>query len=594
MKAPHHWGALSKTAVLLSLGSFAFLSTSLVGCKHRRVVDSKVESLSAENKDAKNIALFMGFPGSDGWISNNLWPLRDALTEDASSQGFKVDAQDSVGLALALEKIKVGAANVSENGTLLIMIAGHGTPDGQIKTHDGGFMSFSDVGAKIVEGRAGKGRIKRLIFLVFSCYSGNWVNGARPVGASENYAKGDAIDTQLAEMSSLVSDQATMELAGQLSRSRGIYEQLLVMSSQVNNQLSWGSYFGQNLGDTYRRLRSTHPDTATIGDWVRTVATTTASNSPQYRAFPEYEIMNDSLFQNPKSKDVFVALSEKEGQANLRISVPKKLNIRQVGVCFGDAGKCINGGNSQTAAVKSEDSSGEGDRSYFEVAAGELKAGTHVSLRAWDDPQGGPKDPKFANDLDEDGVDNPEDLCADTPAKATVFKSGEWMGCADKQIRDRERKAPAPGSIAQKAAPVTKNVSSKFLVLVAAADGQDLATAWDGRSMRGTSALAIVEDGDFDGIDDKVDFCYPTPFGVAVVPTGAWQGCTPAEKSQRESLMAPFVPVLSKYSGNEPEGDTDLDKVLNKYDRCPDSPAGETVWKRGVHTGCAGGEKPSL
>jgi hypothetical protein len=46
-----------------------------------------------------------------------------------------------------------------------------------------------------------------------------------------------------------------------------------------------------------------------------------------------------------------------------------------------------------------------------------------------------------SEDSDQDGIEDDSDLCSDTPLGVSVWRSGEWIGCAEGQTRDTLRLA---------------------------------------------------------------------------------------------------------------------------------------------------------
>jgi len=90
-------------------------------------------------------------------------------------------------------------------------------------------------------------------------------------------------------------------------------------------------------------------------------------------------------------------------------------------------------------------------------------------------------EPEPDSDADGDGISDDEDLCANTPAGARVWHSGQWRGCAGGQSRNRT----SPG------------------------------------------------DADGDGITDDRDRCSGTPSGARVWRSGQWVGCSGGQHRDR-------------------------------------------------------------
>lgn len=547
-----------KVTSSLLLWGISLTSILSISCKAKQThSDTKHLSASADSS-VENAAILLGMPAGDAWISNNLWPVRDAISQDPGFAG-KITSRDNVGKNAALQIVRETAAKVSTDGTLFLMMAGHGSPNGLLQAHDRQFLNSNDIGNAIAQGRANKGRFKRLILVVFSCYSGNWVNGRSPLSQSDAFARADSLDKQLFEMSSDASDRMSMELQASLSRSKGIFEQVLVVSSQVYNQLSWGSHFGNTFGSGYNSLRKSNPDGARIGDLMRFIASNTPMNQPQFRAFPEHEVLNDFLFRpSPYSNKASVAIEGKGNDRVLKIFVPDASNINRLRACIGTNASCA-AGNSGDFLKKMEEG---GTSSFILDDMGHLDAGTNITFVGFND--GADAVSKNEADADQDSVPNDMDLCPNTPQHKAVWKSGPYIGCAEGQT---------PVQQVTQTAPKTRGSTIDVLMTY----------FYDGTE--------IVPDGDRDGVDDRVDFCYPSASGANVIKSGAFAGCTADEKKRREALMAIFNKSTSQTTAAT-GGDTDGDGIADEYDRCGKTPQSlrANIIRTGHWMGCAPGE----
>ncbi len=141
-----------------------------------------------------------------------------------------------------------------------------------------------------------------------------------------------------------------------------------------------------------------------------------------------------------------------------------------------------------------------------------------------DDPGDAPIDPQ--SDVDTDGIADADDLCKRTPAGRVVWRTGEWMGCAGGEVRDRLPRV----------------------------DGLDT---------------------DVDGVGDDKDLCSSTPSGAMVWARGAWMGCAEGQFRDLPRLEGP---------------DADVDGIPDAQDLCSGTPARARVWTDGSWMGCAEGQ----
>jgi hypothetical protein len=520
----------------------------LVGCK-TPAPTTDVSGLSVD-RDAKNVAVFLGMPAGDAWISNNLPPVKGAVEDPDAGFGFTTFIKDNTTRSQAIEWITNAAAGVGENGTLFIMLAGHGSPDGLIQTHDKQFMNFREVSAAIGAGRKGKARLKRLVLVIFSCYSGNWVNGAPAVADSERYET-DKVDLAMRDLADKTADVAAQQLAAAKSRDVGLYEQVLVMTSATRSQYSWGTEFANHFAAGFKALKA-KKDTARIKDLIDYFVTRTTSSQPQYRGFPEDVVYNDYLFHDSPDENLYAAL---EGDA---MTISALSDADKVSVCKGTLAAC------RTEAGDDAEPSGmSGDRRQFvATVSGEADemltvlarnaAGRLISARSFrlgtsaaisDETEGAPANRGVYVDQDADGVDDALDYCMPTPSGKAVTKTGKWSGCSSEQAAARE------------------------------------------------NLIADATDTDGDGISDRYDRCAATPAGVTVygAQMPQWYGCSTAQymcKAYRQQCPPA-----------NPTGDDDADGVVNGEDKCAGTPAGKTVWKSDdpdkiKWKGCAQGQSP--
>jgi hypothetical protein len=216
-------------------------------------------------------------------------------------------------------------------------------------------------------------------------------------------------------------------------------------------------------------------------------------------------------------------------------------------------------------------------------------------------------EPPAGPDADGDGVEDAQDECADTPVNASVWPTGEWRGCADGQVRDRDE--PVPELPGEADAPEVPPPAPPAAPAPADADGDGVGDDAD-RCMGSAGGAPVWPDGDWagcadgqvrdgdvsdedgDGVPDAADRCAGTAPGATVWPEGEWVGCgdgqtrdadTPVEPPAREipDDLPPPDPV---------DDDTDDDGVPNDLDQCAGTAPGGGVHGPGDWHGCGEGQ----
>lgn len=248
------------------------------GAKPSRPISS-TEGLSADG-DAKNVAVMV--MGNVPESANDVNLIDDALSDPVGDYGFSVVPVARATSTTMLDTIRQKSAEVGENGTLFIYIGAHGSPDGGAQMNDGRLVYYRQVRDALAQGR--QSPVHRLVFVIFSCYSGSWINNI------------DRTDADPEHVSDLDAAQAFDELAAD----QGIlYEQLMVLTSSSAGQLSYYQPGGtSHLAAAFSRTFTALHDqaaTATMGDLITGIRSGVRSSTVAYRVMPE-AILAEPLF----------------------------------------------------------------------------------------------------------------------------------------------------------------------------------------------------------------------------------------------------------------------------------------------------------
>ncbi len=206
--------------------------------------------------------------------ANDVRLLDEALTDPVGDYGFKVVPVARATSATMLAAIREKSPEVGENGTLFIYIGSHGSPDGGSQMNDGRLVYYREVRDALAQGRSTP--VHRLVFVIFSCYSGAWINNL------------DRTDGNPAHASDLDAGQAFAELAAD----QGVlYDQLLVLTSSSAGQLSYyqpggNSHLATAFSRTFAGLHE-RAATATMGDLINGIRSGVRSSTVAYRVMPQ-------------------------------------------------------------------------------------------------------------------------------------------------------------------------------------------------------------------------------------------------------------------------------------------------------------------
>lgn len=150
---------------------------------NRRPIDSSVESLAAnEGGNILNQVIAFGSPGSGDDFLPAVKIDIDSLAAPFSHPrvGFRVKTfYDNLSYDTLITETEHYARAVEEKGTLVWIFSGHGYDAGELMV-DREVLKFSHIAKAILRARADR-PLKRLVVIVDACYSGNLIDGTKPV-----------------------------------------------------------------------------------------------------------------------------------------------------------------------------------------------------------------------------------------------------------------------------------------------------------------------------------------------------------------------------------------------------------------------------
>ena len=280
------------------------LSFSLSSCGGPVPQTSSVEGLSADG-DADNVALL--FETNVSAARNDVRRLQTILGDESADYNYDVSYQFSATKYQITEQVRQKAPLVSEEGTLFLFLAGHGSRNGYLSTPSG-FLNYEDIETALREAR--ETPFRRFVIVVFSCYAGNWVDGPYPVEPrpdEETLAAGqidfDTFDVQAAQQDTVNQIIAALQ-PSVAANGEPLFEEMLVWASSRKDRQSWfngnGSMFIQEFERIYndkKRARDEEGASPSMGEFVEAVnnATDGRTERPVYRMLPD-EMSAEGLF----------------------------------------------------------------------------------------------------------------------------------------------------------------------------------------------------------------------------------------------------------------------------------------------------------
>ncbi len=308
------------------------------------------------DRNVKNVALVVGSPnGLEGVprdIQNVSQMLRDPMF------GYEVVVINNATADQILSKAQEIGQGLSPTSTVFFYYSGHGSDDGTLVSQ--GYQGFrmSSVAKRIAQGY-GKGKFKRFIAVMDSCFSGQNVNGDDAMflaGAKTKTKKSEQemLQSSLGFMSSEMRPKADGDLP---------FEQALIVSAAQRNQESedMGSSIGGAFTASWMRVmksklgQSGGATIQTILDETKqaTESFTGGSHTPAWKAMPE-SMLSEPLGGSgggggpspapvPLAADIFLAYGDAANGAMVFLSIPDSAGAGSAELCKGEKVACSTG-----------------------------------------------------------------------------------------------------------------------------------------------------------------------------------------------------------------------------------------------------------
>lgn len=291
--------------MLLALAALA------VSCKAARKSEtSELQNLVSSSDSVSNVALVLGAsssgPGHLPGVDTDVDLFSKQLSSVFGKRSLKVYADTDVKKADFLKFVQSSASEVSDDyGTFIFYFSGHGSKDGRLNAEDGLEVSLKEIRAAIAKGRIGMQPFARLVILLDSCYSGNWVDGKQRIGASlagedpQDATRGSAnalAEAFSADIAAIKRDEerAAPPAEMALASADGLFRELMVLTSSTKYQESedTGRRFGGAFTQTMRGYIEAADASVTLADFAEAV---TATVSRRFDHTPEHRFVPNNL-----------------------------------------------------------------------------------------------------------------------------------------------------------------------------------------------------------------------------------------------------------------------------------------------------------
>jgi hypothetical protein len=305
--------------------------------------------------NAKNIALIVGSPNDLKGVAKDVNEVSKLIKE--SDFGYEVTVIPAATVNDIMTKANELGQTLSENSTVLFYFSGHGSEQGYLFAQ--GFQQFklSSVAKNFGTGFA-KGKFRRFIAIMDSCFSGQNVNGdqAMFLNQSKPLSVPEILSASIGNMTSDMKPKADPNLP---------FEQALVLSAAQRDQtsLDMGPSIGGAFTSAFRKVLKkdlASPGSLTLSQVLEeakkeTMRSTGNHHAPAWKAMPE-TMLNEPLTQPSQNADgVFVALGETQSPL-IFASLPTSVAVSAVELCKGEKIACSSGSASKVLSfVKATD-----------------------------------------------------------------------------------------------------------------------------------------------------------------------------------------------------------------------------------------------
>jgi hypothetical protein len=491
---------------------------------------------------ADNHALLIGAPNDLKGVPRDLENMSQALSEFAFN--YSVTKINEAKRDQILDALATVSARVSERGTLLVYLSGHGTPEGLFVTQGnnvGGkptdpkseYISFSEIIGAIERGRMSGGSVRPLAYLqIFGdfCFSGKWVSG-------DNRSDQTKIQSQTYQFTSKPSESSGNE-------NREIRPNSTKPPSDGSTPQEY---------DPYAQVASLEQLHAHVTAGMQAILDRALVGGPSIRFIRNYLLVaasspNQVAIDNGKlSGGLFTStLIAKIHELRSRISDPT-------------LGDLLDATSQETESRQ---------KLTYNVSNPKL-----LDVRLLSDHR-----PDITIDP------NPEppmskifsfSIAFDAKTNNQAFMIKNIKNCDASDIKWTIRLINGQPCIIKDGTCsfATQKPFDDVSVNLPDARKSFTVTGLCGSATESIQVQigSVTYDADKDGIDDAIDLCTSTPAGAKVQTSGPRIGCREGELSDLE--------------------DADHDGVKNNEDVCPQTPAGKSVASTGARKGCAPGDR---
>ena len=307
---------------------------------------SRVKFAPAD-RNAYNVAFIVGSPNDLPGVGRDVREVSNMIK--GANFGYNLEVLEHADVGEIMAKASEIGAKLSAKSTVFFYFSGHGSERGKLFAQ--GFETFqmSQVARQIGSG-FGKGKFKRFIAVMDSCYSGQNVDG------NESMFLGGEVTSQKRDQEILTNAVNSMASGMEPRSNSGLpFEQALIVGASKKSQTSddLGSSFGGAFTYSWRRAmkRELGRKGATFAAVLAeakdyTLKQTGESQTPVWKAMPETmldETLDGEALSLPLNKDIFAALGGDITNTLVFASVPSSAQVAWIEMCQGEKVACSSG-----------------------------------------------------------------------------------------------------------------------------------------------------------------------------------------------------------------------------------------------------------